>query len=216
MLPKKRKTRSPRTAAEAIRSDNYTGSHCCVQCARRKKLCAFDGGKQKCQLCEVDGLSCQVIGKTWLHSQVDSKLGRRSRCVCCVIKKQKCSYSDNDEYNFNARCNQCTQAGVPCWVGVNYRGMRNHTTLLSGVHDTFVTDNDMQTMVATVVFDAASKFKPTFDYPLNNNGIVSTIRPARARNNFGKLLRVIEEGRLREIVTYDSGCGATSVGTTYK
>ena len=32
--------------------------------------------------------------------------------------------------------------------------MRNHTTLLSGVHDTFVTDNDMPTMVARVVFDA--------------------------------------------------------------
>eukprot|EP00985_Skeletonema_marinoi_P019958 scaffold11631_cov143-Skeletonema_marinoi.AAC.1 len=72
---------SPRTTMEVLQSDNYSGSHYCVQCARRKKLCVFDGDKQKCQLCEVDGLSCQVLGKTWLHSHAESKLGRRDQIV---------------------------------------------------------------------------------------------------------------------------------------
>lgn len=108
---------------------------------------------------------------------------------------------------------------MPCCVGVNLRGARNHTTLLSGVHQTVVAENNMEELVAIVTFDTAAKVKATIvDHPMNSDAKISTQRPARVRNNFGLCLSNINLGekRYKEIVSYGSGCGATSVGTTFK
>jgi hypothetical protein len=215
---KKRKARSPRTKAEAICDDNYTGSHYCVGCAQKKKRCVFEEDKQQCILCKLEGTTCQLLGQTWLHSHASSKLGRRSACIRCANRKKKCVYNDNDEYNFKTTCSQCKDDNVPCCVGVNLRGARNHTTLLSGVHQTVVAENNMEELVAIVTFDTAAKVKATIDHPMNSDAKISTQRPARVRNNFGLCLSNINLGekRYKEIVSYGSGCGATSVGTTFK
>ena len=107
---------------------------------------------------------------------------------------------------------------MPCCVGVNLRGARNHTTLLSGVHQTVVAENNMEELVAIVTFDTAATVKATIDHPMNSDAKISTQRPARVRNNFGLCLSNINLGekRYKEIVSYGSGCGATSVGTTFK
>ena len=160
----------------------------------------------------------QLLGQTWLHSHASSKLGRRSACIRCANRKKKCVYNDNDEYNFKTTCSQCKDDNVPCCVGVNLRGARNHTTLLSGVHQTVVAENNMEELVAIVTFDTAATVKATIDHPMNSDAKISTQRPARVRNNFGLCLSNLNLGekRYKEIVSYGSGCGATSVGTTFK
>ena len=172
---KKRKARSPRTKAEAICDDNYTGSHYCVGCAQKKKRCVFEEDKQQCILCKLEGTTCQLLGQTWLHSHASSKLGRRSACIRCANRKKKCVYNDNDEYNFKTTCSQCKDDNVPCCVGVNLRGARNHTTLLSGVHQTVVAENNMEELVAIVTFDTAAKVKATIDHPMNSDAKISTV-----------------------------------------
>eukprot|EP00577_Skeletonema_sp_RCC1716_P032127 CAMPEP_0113437258 /NCGR_PEP_ID=MMETSP0013_2-20120614/37322_1 /TAXON_ID=2843 ORGANISM="Skeletonema costatum, Strain 1716" /NCGR_SAMPLE_ID=MMETSP0013_2 /ASSEMBLY_ACC=CAM_ASM_000158 /LENGTH=341 /DNA_ID=CAMNT_0000327905 /DNA_START=154 /DNA_END=1176 /DNA_ORIENTATION=- /assembly_acc=CAM_ASM_000158 len=93
---------------------------------------------------------------------------------------------------------------------------RNKSRLLSGVNNSFITDNNLHDLVSTFMFEAVSNFKVTVDFPLNNGGIISTMRPARARNNYGlKLDEFHRNGTLyKEIVSYGTGSGATSVGTT--
>jgi len=213
-----KKHRSPRTKAEALRDDNYTGSHYCVRCTQKKRRCVFEKGKQECIFCKLEGTTCQPLGQTWLHSCASSKIGRRSACVLCANRKKKCVYNDNDEYNFKTTCSQCKDDNVPCWVGVNFRGARNHTTLLSGVHQTIVAENNMEKLVGIITFDTAAKVKVTIDHPLNNDAKINTQRPARLRNNFGQCKGNINIGekRYKEIVSYGSGCGARSVGTTFK
>jgi hypothetical protein len=90
--------------------------------------------------------------------------------------------------------------------------------MISGVNDSFLDDNNLHSLAAIVTFDAATNFKVTVDYPRNFDAIVSAKRPARARNNYGELLRDLTcGGKLyKHIISYGSGCGATSVGTTYK
>jgi hypothetical protein len=90
--------------------------------------------------------------------------------------------------------------------------------MLSGVDNAFVQSNDLGQLLAQTTFEAAANFKPTVDHPLNFNGIISSLRPRRARNNFGLIKREFKLGDhlYQEIVSYGSGCGATSVGTTYK
>mmetsp|Transcript_15495 Transcript_15495/g.31387 ORF Transcript_15495/g.31387 Transcript_15495/m.31387 type:complete len:100 (+) Transcript_15495:235-534(+) len=91
---------------------------------------------------------------------------------------------------------------------------RNKSRLLSGVNNSFITDNNLHDLVSTFMFEAVSNFKVTVDFPLNNGGIISTMRPARARNNYGlKLDEFHRNGTLyKEIVSYGTGSGATSVG----
>ena len=54
-----KKHRSPRTKAEALRDDNYTGSHYCVRCTQKKRRCVFEKGKQECIFCKLEGTTCQ-------------------------------------------------------------------------------------------------------------------------------------------------------------
>ena len=74
---------------------------------------------------------------------------------------------------------------MPCCVGVNFRGAGNHTTLLSGVHQTVVAENNMETLVAIVTFDTAAKVQATIDHPMNSDAKNSTQRPARVGITLG-------------------------------
>ena len=93
---------------------------------------------------------------------------------------------------------------MPCCVGVSFRGARYHRTLLSGVHQTIVAENNMEQLVGIVTFDTAAKVKATIDYP-----VISDFGLRLSNINLG-------EKRYKDIVSYGSGCGATSVGTTFK
>mmetsp|Transcript_31471 Transcript_31471/g.47171 ORF Transcript_31471/g.47171 Transcript_31471/m.47171 type:complete len:370 (+) Transcript_31471:345-1454(+) len=99
---------------------------------------------------------------------------------------------------------------VPCWVGVNYRGMRNHTTLLSGVHETIVAENHMQTLVASVVFDAVANIKAANDNSKNFDAQAGTIR---AWTNYRECL---EEKVCKETIGCGSRCSPTRDGSTHK
>jgi hypothetical protein len=62
---------------------------------------------------------------------------------------------------------------------------KNTSRMFSGVNDSFLDDNNIHKLAADVTFEAAAGFKVTVDYPRNFDAIVSTKRPARARNNYG-------------------------------
>jgi hypothetical protein len=72
------------------------------------------------------------------------------------------------------------------------------------VHQTIVAENNMEQLVGIVTFDTAAKVKATIDYP-----VISDFGLRLSNINLG-------EKRYKEIVSYGSGCGATSVGTTFK
>ena len=94
----------------------------------------------------------------------------------------------------------------------------NTSKMFSGVDNTFVSTNALGQLLAYTTFEAAGNFKPTVDYPMNFKGIISSTRPRRVRNNYGLVKKEFKSGGhlYQEIVSYGSGCGATSVGTTYK
>jgi len=97
--------------------------------------------------------------------------------------------------------------------------MRQNTSkLFSGVDTTFVMDNNLEELVAGVTFMAAANFKPTVDHPMACDPIINTQRPARARNNYGLVQHQFSHGDklYYKMSSYGSGCGAASVGTTYK
>jgi hypothetical protein len=86
--------------------------------------------------------------------------------------------------------------------------MRKTTSrLFSGVDNTFAVDNNLSDLVARITFQAAENFKATVDYPFSNPAIISTMRPARARNNYGRLEEELYclNKRYQQIASYGSG-----------
>lgn len=88
--------------------------------------------------------------------------------------------------------------------------MRNHTTLLSGVHETIVAENHMQTLVASVVFDAVANIKAANDNSKNFDAQAGTIR---AWTNYRECL---EEKVCKETIGCGSRCSPTRDGSTHK
>ena len=180
-----------------------------------------DNSTQQCNACLNKGHMCQPIGTSFIHKKKESKLGRRIACNNCVALKKTCEYEeDTNEWDYNVSCTRCKKNDRSCWPNVNFRGMRSTTSkLLSGVDNAFAQNNDLGDLLASVTFEAAAMLKPTVDYPRGFNAIISTLRPARIRNNFGDTVNEeikVGDHFYQEIVSYGSGCGATSVGTTHK
>jgi len=181
---------------------------------------------QQCISCHKRGIPCQLLGTSWVHSTPQSTLGKRIKCECCATRRRKCEYEEKekqikceDEWNYNVKCKYCTRNNKHCWPLVSFNGMRKTTSrLFSGVDNTFVVDNNLSDLVAHVTFEAAANFKETVDHPKNFGAIISTMRPARARNNYGRLERkkYCLNKLYEEIASYGSGCGSTSVGSTFK
>ena len=177
-----------------------------------------DNSTQQCNACLIKGYVCQPIGTSFIHRKKQSKLGQRIACINCTALKKKCEYEEEDKWDYNVSCKRCVENGRNCWPLVNFSGMRS-SKLLSGVDNTFVQNNDLGDLLACVTFEAAAMFKPTVDHPLGFDAIISTCRPRRARNNYGDTVNEeikVGDHFYQEIVSYGSGCGASSVGTTYK
>ncbi len=215
-----KRKRAPRTPAEI--NNAYNGSSRCIRCVLRHDYCIFDEESthpDQCIGCKLaNNCHCQPIGSSFLqYSKTRSKLGQRKACLCCVSRGQKCVYDNDDEWDYKSQCEYCTQNSKVCWPLVKFNGMRS-SKLLSGVCDNFAVDHNLADLVASIVSKASSDFKATVDFPMNCNAVISTQRPARARNNFGTVVNDTYHGNtlFQEIVSYGSGSGAVSVGSTHK
>ena len=91
--------------------------------------------------------------------------------------------------------------------------------LFSGVDMNFTGSNkNIMPLLTAALFQAVGLFNFSYDFPKNFNGIISTLRDARCRFNFGnKVGEKILNGKVYDVISsYGSGSGSTSVGTTVK
>lgn len=216
---KNKRKRTPRTTSEVDCA--YLGSRCCLRCLQNKRKCTFlKDDDDKCLECNNHGSICQPTGTSYIHSKINSTLGKRQACVTCMSRKEKCIYDEPDEWKYtDVSCLYCKKHNKCCWPLVRFSGMRsNSSKLFSGVDYAVLPSNDACEVLALAVDEAADNFLPTIDYPKNFNRIVSTQRPARCRNNYGTIKRHFDLNNTRydEIASYGSGCGVSSVGTTQK
>eukprot|EP00986_Skeletonema_menzelii_P010920 scaffold5466_cov108-Skeletonema_menzelii.AAC.4 len=216
---KRKRKRAPRTPSEV--NSTYVGSLCCVRCLQKGRKCTFDDDdRQQCSECRKHGYNCQLSGTSYIHSRRESTLGKRQACLTCAARKQTCIYDEDDEWKYsNVSCAYCKEHNKNCWPLIKFSGMRSISSkLFSGVDNEVLSSNDACELLLAAVQEAADNFQATVDYPKNIGGFLSTQRPARSRNNYGTVVRSfnVNNRKYEEIVSYGSGCGATSVGTTQK
>ncbi len=91
--------------------------------------------------------------------------------------------------------------------------------LFSGVDINFIKLNEkILPLLTAALFEAVGCFSASYDFPKNFKGIVSALRAARCRLNFGdKVGEKMLCGKVYDVFSsYGSGSGSTSVGTTMK
>lgn len=211
--------RHPRSFHELKQYHMTQHNRRCLSCSIHHLLCRFTYNDQQCDECHLSGNICQLATTSWVRANPRSTLGHRRPCVHCAKLGQPCQH--DGDWNYTTCCSYCKRNHRHCWPLINFRGIRKQTPkLFSGVDINFIMKSNKKILplLTAALFQAVGYFHSSYDFPKNFKGIVSTVRDARCRLNFGdKVGEKTLDGKVYHIISsYGSGSGATSVGTTTK